>query len=66
MKIVHILRKVDPNKIRSAIENGDAVNYDHILIDGYLDLSNLNLPQRNASRTYEELQDLGISKNKKL
>ena len=66
MKVLHILRKVDPSEIKRIIENGDAVDYDHIFIDGYLDLSNLNLPHRKISRNTEELQTLGVSENKKV
>ena len=66
MKIVHILRKVDPNEICSKIEKEDVVVYDEIFVDGYLDLSNLNIQQRKISINNEDSQTLGVSENKRV
>jgi hypothetical protein len=57
------MQKVNPTEILRKIEKGEVVEYDQIFVDGYLDLTNLNLQQRTISITPEERKTLGVSEN---
>ena len=66
MRIFDTMLQVNPKEILDKIEKGDLVEYNQIIVDGYLDLSNLNLQQKTIPITNEDQRTLGISENKKV
>ena len=66
MRIFDAMQQVNPKEILDKIEKGDLVEYNQIIVDGYLDLSNLNLQQKTIPITNEDQRTLGISENKKV
>ena len=53
-------RVVPASEILAKIERGEAVEYDDVIIEGDLDISELNLPTEHVDRTEEEKQ-FGLS-----
>ena len=66
MRIFDAMQQVNPKEILDKIEKGDLVEYNQIIVNGYLDLSNLNLQQKTIPITNEDQRTLGISENKKV
>ena len=46
---------VQASEILAAIERGEPVDYDGVIVEGDLDLSGLKLPTEHVDRTYEEI-----------
>ncbi len=59
-------REVQAREILSKIQNGEPVEYDHVIVRGDLDLSKSDLPERYVSRTTYEIDRLGLSETPKV
>lgn len=57
------LREIPASEILAKIENGSSVNYDHVVIRGNLNLSQLDLAHRHLERTPYEINYLGIGED---
>jgi uncharacterized protein YjbI with pentapeptide repeats len=54
---------VQANEILEKIERGEPVEYDHVLVEGDLDLGKLDLPKRHVNRNWIEIGVLRLSEN---
>ena len=54
---------VPAQEILDKIERGEPVEYDHVIVEGDLDLCNLDLPKRHVNRTRDEIEFYGLSEN---
>ncbi len=59
-------REVQAREILSKIQNGEPVEYDHVVVRGDLDLSKSDLPERYVSRTMYEIDRGGLSETLKV
>jgi len=57
------MRVVPAQEILDKIERGEPVEYYHVIVEGDLDLSNLDLPKRHVNRTLDEIEYFGLSEN---
>ncbi len=54
---------VPAQEILDKIERGEPVEYDHVIVEGDLDLGKLELPKRHVNRTWDEIEYYGLSEN---
>jgi hypothetical protein len=57
------LREIPASEIRDMIEKGIPVGYDHIIVMGDLNISQLDLPTMHSKTTWYEREGLSLSKN---
>jgi hypothetical protein len=57
------MRVVSAQEILDKIERGEPVEYDHVIVEGDLDLSELDLPKRHVHRTRYEIEPFGLSES---
>ncbi|MGV8126934.1 MAG: pentapeptide repeat-containing protein [Methanothrix sp.] len=57
------MREVPAQEILDKIERGEPVEYDHVIVEGDLDLYRLELPKRWANRTDFEVEYIGLSED---
>ena len=57
------MRVVPAQEILDKIERGEPVEYDHVIVEGDLDLGKVELPKRRANRTDFQAMDLGLSED---
>jgi hypothetical protein len=55
--------EVNASEILEKIEKGDPVEYDHVIVKGNLDLSQLSLPTKHIERTPDEIESYELSEN---
>ncbi|MGB5099015.1 MAG: pentapeptide repeat-containing protein [Methanothrix sp.] len=59
-------KTVPASEILAKIEKGEPVEYDHVIIKGDLDLSQLNLPNGHINRSLYDTSILGLTENAKI
>jgi hypothetical protein len=59
-------RVVQASEILGKIERGEPVNYSHVIIEGDLNISDLDLPRVPVARSKNEIEFLGLSESLKL
>lgn len=59
-------REVQAREILAKIQDGEPVEYDHVVVRGDLDLSKSDLPERYVPRTTYEIDRLGLSETPKV
>ncbi len=57
---------VQASEILAAIERGEPVGYDRVIVEGDLDLSGLKLPTEYVERNEDEIEWLGLTEEAKL
>ena len=57
------MRVVPAQEILDKIERGEPVEYDHVIVEGDLDLGKVELPIRHVDRDSFQLLLLGLSEN---
>ena len=57
------MRVVQAQEILDKIERGEPVEYDHVIVEGDLDLGKVDLPRIKMQRTPYEIETLGLDKN---
>jgi uncharacterized protein YjbI with pentapeptide repeats len=57
------LREVPASEILAKIKRGETVEYDHVIIKGNIDISEIDLPKRHIDRTDFEKGDLELSED---
>jgi hypothetical protein len=60
------LQEIAASEILAKIQNGMPVDYDHIIVRGTLDLSKLDLPTKQVSRTHSEKSIWGLSETSRV
>ncbi len=54
------MQVVPAQEILDKIERGEPVEYDHVIVEGDLDLGKIELPRRRANWAYEKVEIIGI------
>jgi len=57
---------VQATEILAAIERGEPIEYDFVIVEGELNLSELNLPTEHVERTWADIEYFGLTEDVKL
>jgi hypothetical protein len=57
------MRVVPAQEILDKIERGVPVEYDHVIVEGDLDLGRLEMPKQRVNRTLDEIEFHVLSEN---